>query len=72
MVEWLSWLPCKSGFINFDILETSKGIANSPPTLKLLKQCVHESVGGSTEFHPTPLDNVVGSKRLRSGRVKEI
>ena len=39
--------------------------------MKLLEQRVHELVGGSTEPPPPPpLDNVVGSKRLRSGRVK--
>ena len=35
--------------------------------MKLLEQRVHELVGGSTE---PPLDNVVGSKRLGSRRVK--
>ena len=58
-VEWLSWLPYKSGFINSNILETSKDRPNTPPSLKFLKQRVHELVG-STE--PSPLDNAVESK----------
>ena len=68
MVEWLSWLPYKSSLINSNILETSKDRPNTPPSLKLLEQRVHELVGGGGGR--TPLDNAVGSKRLRSGRVK--
>ena len=68
MVEWLSWLPYKSGFISSNILETSKDRPDTPPSLKLLEQRVHELVGGLLQ--PPPLDNVVASKRLRSGRVK--
>ena len=68
MVEWLPWLPYKNGFINSDILETSRDRPDTPPNLKLLEQRVHELVGGSTE--PLPPDNVEGSKRLRSGREK--
>ena len=63
VVEKLSWLPYKSGFIDSNILETSKDRPNTPPSLKLLKQRVHELVGGP--LNP-PLDNVVGSKDLRS------
>ena len=63
-VEWLSWSPCKRDFINSTILETQKDRPNTLPSLKLLEQRVYELVGGS------PLDNVVGSKRLRLGRVK--
>ena len=50
-------------------METSKDRPNTPPSLKLLEQRVHELVGGggSTEL---PLDNVVDSRELRSGRVK--
>ena len=74
VVEWLSWLPCKSDFINSTILETWKDRPNALPSLKLLEHRIHELVGrGSTENPsppPPPLDNVVGSKRLRSGRVK--
>ena len=70
VVEWLSWLPYKSGFINSNILESSRDIHNTPPCLKLLEQRVYELVGGgggsSTE---PPLDNFVGSKRFKSGRV---
>ena len=68
MVEWLSWLPRKSDFINSTILETQKDIPNTPPSLKLLEQKVHELVVNT----PAPLDNVVGSKRLTSGRVNEL
>ena len=68
VVEWLSWLPCKRDFINSTISETWNNIPNTLPSLKLLEQRVHELVGGSTEPSP-PLDNIVGSKRLRSGRV---
>ena len=38
VVEWLSWLPYKSGFINSNILETSKDRPDTPPSLKLLDQ----------------------------------
>ena len=68
VVEWLSWLPYKSGFINSNILKTSKDRPNTSPSLKVLEQRVHALVGESTE-PPSPLDNVVGSKALRSGRV---
>ena len=74
MVEWLSWLPYKSGFSNSKILETSKDRPNTPPSLKLLEQRVHELVLGSTD-HPSPLNNVVRSKGLdqeglrRSGHI---
>ena len=57
--------PYKRSFIDSNILETSKDRPNTPPSLKFVKQRVHESVGGP----PTPLDDVLGSKRLRSGRV---
>ena len=66
-IEWLSWLPYKSGFINSNILETSKDRPNTPTSLKFLEQRVPELVGGP--LNP-PSDNVVGSKRLRPGRVK--
>ena len=52
VVEWLSWLPYKSGFINSNIFETSKDRPNTPPSLKLLEQTVHELVRGSTEPPP--------------------
>ena len=65
---WLSWLPYKSGFINFNILETSKDRPNTPPSLNLLEQRVYKLVGGLL----SPLDNVVESKDLRSGRVKRL
>ena len=57
------------GFINSNILETSKDRPNIPPSLKLLKQRVHELVRGP--LIPL-LNNVVRSKRLRSGRVIRI
>ena len=68
VVEWLAWLTGKSGFINSNILETSKDRPNTSSSLKLLEQRVYELVGGPL----TPLlsDNLVGRKRLRSGRVK--
>ena len=56
------WLPFKNGFINSYILETSKDRPNTSPSLKFLEQRVYELVEGSAEH---PLDNVVGSKRLR-------
>ena len=67
MIEWLSWLPYKSSVVNSHILDTSKDRPNTPPSLDFLKQRIHELVGGSI----IPLDNVVRSKRLRSGRVKK-
>ena len=42
-----------------------------PQSLMSLEQSIHESVGGSTELIPPFLpDNVVGSKSLKSGKVK--
>ena len=67
VVEWLSRLPCKRDFINSTILETWKDIPYTLLSLKLFEQRVHELVGGP--LNP-PLDNVVESKRLRSGRVQ--
>ena len=59
------------GRVNSNILETSKDRPNTPPSLKLLEQRVHELVGGPLNPPPPPpLDNVVRSKKLRSGRVK--
>ena len=58
MIESLSWLPYKSGFINSKILDTSKDRISTPPSLKFLEQRVHELVGGgggggrSTELPP--------------------
>ena len=69
VVEWLSWLPCKRDFIISTILETQRNIPDTLPSLKLLQQRLHELVGGGGSLNP-PLDNVVGSKTLRSGRVK--
>ena len=68
MVEWLSWLPNNSGFINYNVLDTLKDSPSIPLSLKILYQRIHEFVGGSTE--PPPFDKVVGSKRLKSGRAK--
>ena len=45
VIGWLSWLPKKSDFINFNILETLKDSPNTPPSLKLLEQIVHELIG---------------------------
>ena len=45
VIEWLSWLPYKSGFINSNILETSKDSPNTPPNLEFLEQRVNELVG---------------------------
>ena len=71
MVKWLPWLPCKRDFNNSTVLETYKDIPNTLPSLKLLEQRIHELVGGGGGGPlNSPLDNVVGSKRLRSGRVK--
>ena len=49
VIEWLSWLPNKNGIINFNNLETLKDSPNTPPSLKLLEQRVHELVGRSTD-----------------------
>ena len=64
-MKWLSWLPNNSGFVNFNILETLKDSPNIPPSFTFFEQWVHELVwgGGFT-------DNVLGSKKLRSGMVK--
>ena len=62
MVEWLSWLPRKSDFVNSTILETQKDIPDTPPSLKLLEQKVHELVGGSTE-HPCPIRQRCGEQK---------
>ena len=45
MIEWLSWLPNDSDFINFNILEILKDSSNTLPSLKFLEQRVHELVG---------------------------
>ena len=58
----------QSNFVDSNILETSQGRPNTPPSLKCLEKGVHELVGQLTPL--PPLDNVVGSKRLRPGRVK--
>ena len=42
MIEWLSWLPNKSDFINFNIFASLKDSPNTPPSLKFLEQGVHE------------------------------
>ena len=64
----LSFSACKCNFINSTLLENQK---DRLPSLKLLEQRVHELVGGKGALNPPPpLDNVVGSKRLRSGWVK--
>ena len=73
VVEWLSWLACKRDFINSTIIETQKDIPNTLLSLKLLEQKAHELVGEGVHLPPPPpLDNVVGSKSLRSGRVKQL
>ena len=63
VVEWLSWLPHNSGFINSNILETSNDRPNTPPSLKLLQQRVHELVGGGGGSVP-PLRQRCGEQRL--------
>ena len=45
VIEWLSWLPNKSDFINFNILETLKDSPNTPPSLKFLEQMVYHLAG---------------------------
>ena len=72
VVEWLSWLTYQRDFINSTISETYEDIPNTLPSLKLLEQRVHELVGGWESTEPPPLDNVVGSKMLRSGRVNRV
>ena len=56
----------KSGYINSNILETSKDTANIPPSLK---QRVHELVGGPLNPPPPPLGNVTGEQKayIRKG-----
>ena len=46
VVEWLSWLPYKSSFIDSNILEISNDRPNTPPSLKLLEQRAYGLVGG--------------------------
>ena len=67
-----------ANFFTFFVESSSQAAeheTNTLPSLKLLQQGVHELVrwggggGGGFPLNP-PLDNVVGSKRLRSGRVK--
>ena len=71
MIEWLSWLPNESSFINLNTFEILEDNPNTPRSLKSLEQSFHELVGGSTELPPPPLlPDVVAGKRLRSGRVK--
>ena len=60
LVEWLLQLPYKSGFINSDILETSKDRPNIPPSLKLFEQRVYELVGGPL----TPQTTLWGAKKV--------
>ena len=57
VIEWLSWVPNNSGFINYNVSDTLADICSTPLEL----------VGGSSDF---PVDNFVGSKRFQSGRVK--
>ena len=54
-------LPYKSGFINSNILETSKDRPNTPPSLKLLEQRVHELVGRG--FSEPPIRQRCGEQR---------
>ena len=42
MVEWLSWLPYKSSFINSNILETSKDRPNTPTKFKVIRAKVYD------------------------------
>ena len=72
MIEWLSWLPNNSGFINYNVLDTLTDTCSTPPSLKILQQRVHELVGGALTSPPPPppLYNVVGNKRFKSGRVE--
>ena len=73
VIQWLSLLPYKSSFINFNIFETSKDRPNIPPSLKFLEHRVYVLVGGALNqppHHHHHLDSVMGSKRLRTGRVK--
>ena len=44
MIESLSWLPNKSGFIDSKSLETLINSPNIPASLKVLEQKVHELV----------------------------
>ena len=47
VIEWLSWLPNISGFINYNVLDTLTDSCSTPPSLKILWQRVHELVGGA-------------------------
>ena len=60
VIEWLSWVPNNSGFINHNVLDALTDICSTPLGLKRVGR-------GCSDF---PVDNFVGSKRLQSGRVK--
>ena len=71
VVEWLSWLLYKSGFINSNILETSKDRPNTPLSLKLLEQRVHELVGGPLNSASLPPQTTLwGAKSLNQEGLK--
>ena len=50
-------------------METLKAGPNTPASLKVLEQRVPQLVG--CPLNPPPLDNVVGSKKLRSEKVDQ-
>ena len=67
VVEWLSWLPCKRDFINSTNFKDLERYTEHPTKFEVVRAKVHELVGGPlTPPPPPPLDNVVGSERLRS------
>ena len=66
VIDWLSWLSNNSAFINYNVLDTLTDSCSTPLSLKILQQRVHELVEGCSDY---PVDNFVGSKRLKSGRV---
>ena len=61
-IDWLSWLPYKSGFINSNILETLEDRPNTPQSLKFLEGRVHKLVGGP--LNPSPQTTLWGAKGL--------
>ena len=54
VIDWLSWLPNSSAFINYNVLDTLTDSCSTPLSLKILQQRVHELVAGCSD---SPIDN---------------
>ena len=62
VIEWWSWLPDNSGFMNYNVLETSTNSCSTPPSLKIVQQRVHVFVGDA--LTPRPSTMLWGPKGL--------